>query len=193
MTWYPQEYVAKIPMTNMKMRANLARGYPGRTYRFYRGLVVYPFGDGMSYTTYRHSLVEAPTRVSVPLASLDATVVARNSSLLSTGIKAAHVNCGAASLEIRVDVKNTGSMDGTHALLVFSEPSEGKWSPTKQLIGFEKVHVPAGSRQRVRVDVRVCEHLSVVDEFGIRRIPLGEHKLRVGDLEHSMTLQANLE
>ncbi|KAI6692946.1 hypothetical protein NL676_020656 [Syzygium grande] len=155
MTWYPQEYVAKIPMTDMNMRANPARGYPGRTYRFYKGPVVYPFGYGMSFTTYRHSLVEAPTQVSVPLASLDAAVVARNSSSLSTGIKAAHVNCDAASLEIHVDVKNTGSMDGTHALLVFSEPSEGKWSPAKQLIGFEKVHVPAGSRRRVRVDVRV--------------------------------------
>lgn len=193
MTWYPQDYVAKIPMTNMNMRANPARGYPGRTYRFYKGPVVYPFGYGMSYTAYRHSLVEAPTQVSMPLASLNVAVVARNSSSLSTGIKAAHVNCDAASLEIHVDVKNTGSMDGTHALLVFSEPSEGKWSPAKQLIGFEKVHVPAGLRRRVRVGVRVCEHLSVVDQFGIRRIPIGEHKLRIGDLEHSMTLQANLE
>lgn len=189
-TWYPQEYVAKVPMTNMNMRANPAKGYPGRTYRFYKGPVVYPFGYGMSYTSYRHSLVKAPTQVSVPVASLSAAY--RNSSLLSAGIRAAHVNCDAASLGIHVDIENTGSMDGTHTLLVFSTPPEGKWSPARQLIGFEKVHVSAGSQRRVRIDVRVCEHLSVVDEFGIRRIPIGEHKLHVGDLEHSMTLQANL-
>ncbi|KAF8015587.1 hypothetical protein BT93_H1183 [Corymbia citriodora subsp. variegata] len=190
MTWYPQEYVAKVPMTNMNMRP--ARGYPGRTYRFYRGPVVYPFGYGMSYTSYRHSLVEAPTQVSVPLASLGAATF-QNSSLLSAGIKAVHVNCDTASLGIHVDVKNTGSMDGTHTLLVFSVPPEGKWSLTKQLIGFKKVDVSAGSQRRVRIDVRVCEHLSVVDEFGIRRIPIGEHKIHIGDLEHSMTLQASLE
>lgn len=189
-TWYPQEYVAKVPMTNMNMRANPAKGYPGRTYRFYKGPVVYPFGYGMSYTSYRHSLVKAPTQVSVPVASLSAAY--RNSSLLSAGIRAAHVNCDAASLGIHVNIENTGSMDGTHTLLVFSAPPEGKWSPARQLIGFEKVHVSAGSQRRVRIDVRVCEHLSVVDEFGIRRIPIGEHKLHVGDLEHSMTLQANL-
>lgn len=189
-TWYPQEYVAKVPMTNMNMRANPAKGYPGRTYRFYKGPVVYPFGYGMSYTSYRHSLVKAPTQVSVPVASLSAAY--RNSSLLSAGIRAAHVNCNAASLGIHVNIENTGSMDGTHTLLVFSGPPEGKWSPARQLIGFEKVHVSAGSQRRVRIDVRVCEHLSVVDEFGIRRIPIGEHKLHVGDLEHSMTLQANL-
>lgn len=189
-TWYPQEYVAKVPMTNMNMRANPAKGYPGRTYRFYKGPVVYPFGYGMSYTSYRHSLVKAPTQVSVPVASLSAAY--RNSSLLSAGIRAAHVNCDAASLGIHVNIENTGSMDGTHTLLVFSAPPEGKWSPVRQLIGFEKVHVSAGSQRRVRIDVRVCEHLSVVDEFGIRRIPIGEHKLHVGDLEHSMTLQANL-
>ncbi|KAL3727786.1 hypothetical protein ACJRO7_032521 [Eucalyptus globulus] len=189
-TWYPQEYVAKVPMTNMNMRANPAKGYPGRTYRFYKGPVVYPFGYGMSYTSYRHSLVEAPTQVSVPVASLSAAY--RNSSLLSAGIRAAHVNCDPASLGFHVDIENTGSMDGTHTLLVFSTPPEGKWSPARQLIGFEKVHVSAGSQRRVRIDVRVCEHLSVVDEFGIRRIPIGEHKLHVGDLEHSMTLQANL-
>lgn len=189
-TWYPQEYVAKVPMTNMNMRANPAKGYPGRTYRFYKGPVVYPFGYGMSYTSYRHSLVKAPTQVSVPVASLSAAY--RNSSLLSAGIRAAHVNCDAASLGIHVNIENTGSMDGTHTLLVFSAPPEGKWSPVRQLIGFEKVHVSAGSQRRVRIDVRVCEHLSAVDEFGIRRIPIGEHKLHVGDLEHSMTLQANL-
>ncbi|KAK3418055.1 hypothetical protein EUGRSUZ_H04033 [Eucalyptus grandis] len=189
-TWYPQEYVAKVPMTNMNMRANPAKGYPGRTYRFYKGPVVYPFGYGMSYTSYRHSLVKAPTQVSVPVASLSAAY--RNSSLLSAGIRAAHVNCNAASLGIHVNIENTGSMDGTHTLLVFSAPPEGKWSPARQLIGFEKVHVSAGSQRRVRIDVRVCEHLSVVDEFGIRRIPIGEHKLHVGDVEHSMTLQANL-
>jgi xylan 1,4-beta-xylosidase len=46
-TWYPQSFLQKkAPMTNMVMRANPARGYPGRTYRFYTGPTIYPFGKG---------------------------------------------------------------------------------------------------------------------------------------------------
>jgi len=66
-TWYPQDFVAKAPMTNMNMRPDRATGYPGRTYRFYTGKSVYPFGFGLSYTTFSHSLVHAPELVSLSL------------------------------------------------------------------------------------------------------------------------------
>ncbi|KAB2599337.1 beta-D-xylosidase [Pyrus ussuriensis x Pyrus communis] len=46
MTWYPQNYVANLPMTDMAMRADPARGYPGRTYRFYKGPVCVPIWAG---------------------------------------------------------------------------------------------------------------------------------------------------
>lgn len=190
MTWYPQDYVAKVPMTNMGMRPY--GGYPGRTYRFYKGPVVFPFGHGMSYTTFTHNLGQAPTDLSIPLAISRSTI---NSSTLSThGVGVAHINCNSLSLALHVDVKNTGNVDGTHTLLVFSSPPAGKWSNSKQLIGFEKVHVVSGSQERVIIGVDACKHLSVVDEFGIRRIPLGAHNIHIGDhLKHSISLQASLE
>ncbi|KAK9933918.1 hypothetical protein M0R45_021088 [Rubus argutus] len=88
MTWYPQDYVSKLPMTNMAMRAG--RGYPGRTYRFYKGPVVFPFGHGLSYTTFAHTLVQAPTSVSVPLTSLSATT---NSTILSGAVRVSTTDC----------------------------------------------------------------------------------------------------
>ncbi|CAB4262600.1 unnamed protein product [Prunus armeniaca] len=189
MTWYPQNYVTHLPMTDMAMRADPARGYPGRTYRFYRGPVVFPFGLGLSYTTFAHNLAHGPTSVSVPLTSLKATA---NSTMLSKAVRVSHADCNALSpLDVHVDVKNTGSMDGTHTLLVFTSPPDGKWAASKQLVGFHKIHIAAGSEKRVRIAVHACKHLSVVDRFGIRRIPLGEHKLQIGDLSHHVSLQTN--
>lgn len=190
MTWYPQSYLAKVPMTNMDLRPNPARGYPGRTYRFYKGPVVYPFGHGLSYTRFTHSLAEAPKQVSVPFASLKA--LANSSISSSKAMKVSHANCNALKLGLHVDVKNEGTMDGTHTLLIFSKPPAGNWTE-KQLVAFQKIHVPAGSKQRVEVGVHVCKHLSIVDEFGIRRIPLGEHEIHIGDLKHSISLQTQQE
>ncbi|KAF7837749.1 beta-D-xylosidase 1-like [Senna tora] len=187
MTWYPEEYVAKLPMTSMDMRPNAASGYPGRTYRFYKGPVVFPFGHGLSYSRFTHTLaLSSPKQVSIiPMA----TLLRNSSSISSNAVRVSHANCEALELGLHVDVRNEGSMDGTHTLLVFSKPPSGKWSVNKQLVGFHKTHVAAGSKQRVVVGVHVCEHLSVVDEFGIRRIPMGEHELHIGDLKHSISVQ----
>jgi hypothetical protein len=54
-------------MTNMAMRANPAKGYPGRTYRFYTGPTIHPFGHGLSYTKFTHTLAHAPAQLSVRL------------------------------------------------------------------------------------------------------------------------------
>ncbi|KAA8536487.1 hypothetical protein F0562_028965 [Nyssa sinensis] len=67
MTWYPQSYADKVPMTNMNMRADPSTGYPGRTYRFYTGDTIYTFGDGISYSLFKHHLAQAPKQVSIPL------------------------------------------------------------------------------------------------------------------------------
>ena len=186
MTWYPQGYVQKVAMTNMALRADQSNGYPGRTYRFYKGPTVFSFGQGLSYTSFNHKLVQAPKEVSVTLTKFNVPI---NSTILSNGIKAKHTNCNKLTLGFHIDVENTGTMHGTHSLLVFSTPPSGTWSTNKRLVGFQKVHVPAGSKQRVWFGIQVCKHLSVVDNFGTRRIPMGNHKLQIGDQKHSISVQ----
>ncbi|XP_058738832.1 probable beta-D-xylosidase 2 [Vicia villosa] len=187
-TWYPQEYLKNLAMTNMAMRPSTV-GYPGRTYRFYKGPVVYPFGHGLTYTHFVHTLASAPTIVSVPI---HGHRHGNNTNISNKAIRVTHARCGKLSITLHVDVKNVGSRDGTHTLLVFSAPPNGgaHWVPQKQLVTFEKVHVPAKSKQRVRVNIHVCKLLSVVDRSGIRRIPMGVHSLHIGDVKHSVSLQA---
>ncbi|GJV37686.1 beta-D-xylosidase 1-like protein [Tanacetum coccineum] len=191
MTWYPQEYLAKVPMTNMGMRADPAHNYPGRTYRFYKGPVIYPFGHGLSYTSFRNSIAQAPTLLSVPMLSVH--LENNNATTLTNGVRVSHTKCSALYTALHIDVENTGTMDGTHTVMVFSSPPEGKWATNKQLVAFQKVHVVAGGLQRVALDLHVCKHLSVVDQFGIRRVPMGEHTLHIGDLKHSLAIKPTLE
>lgn len=188
MTWYPQEYLTNLPMTDMRMRASQPTGYPGRTYRFYEGPVVYRFGHGLAYSQFVQTVASAPTLVSIPV---DGHRKVNTTDFSKKAIRVTHARCGKLSIALHIDIKNMGSKDGTHTLLVFSAPpSGGQWAPRKQLVAFQRVHVPAKAQQRVQVNIHVCKFLSVVDKSGIRRIPLGQHSLHIGDTRHSVSLQA---
>ncbi|KAK4793787.1 hypothetical protein SAY86_011781 [Trapa natans] len=182
MTWYPQSYVQKVPMTNMNMRPDTSKGYPGRTYRFYTGDTVYSFGDGLSYSSYSHHLDQAPELVSVPLEVNHACKMSKECE----SVNALEQTCGDLGFDIHLRVKNWGTLSGSHTVFLFSSPPSVHRSPQKHLLGFEKVFVVAGGEARVKFRVDVCRDLSVVDEAGVRKIALGHHLLRVGDLEHSL-------
>ncbi|KAK4441828.1 putative beta-D-xylosidase 2 [Sesamum alatum] len=161
MTWYPQEYLNNLPMTAMDMRADPSRNYPGRTYRFYKGPVVYPFGHGMSYTSFVHTIADAPKAFSVPV---DGRHHSNTTTVSSKSIRVNHAKCERLALRVHVDVKNTGSRDGSHTLLVFSSPPGA-----------------IGRRRNSWLRSR---------KFGVRRIPMGEHGLHVGDARHAVSFEA---
>eukprot|EP01018_Ginkgo_biloba_P027395 Gb_19025 [translate_table: standard] len=186
-TWYPQDFAAKIPMTNMNMRPDPATGYPGRTYRFYTGKTVYMFGDGLSYTNFRHVLVHAPKLISLPMDGKHRCTRRKVNSC--EAVRVTHTKCQGLFLDVHVDVKNTGRRDGGHVLFLFSTPPSHHNSPQKQLLGFRKVHVPAGALERVHFTVDVCKDLSIVDKTGTRKLPVGSHLLHIGDLKHSVSLE----
>ncbi|KAF3772540.1 putative beta-D-xylosidase 6 [Nymphaea thermarum] len=176
-TWYPESFTS-VPMNNMNMRPNASRGYPGRTYRFYTGEVIYEFGHGLSYTNYSYKIISAPEKVSVVGELYE-----------NYGKDHFHIDelpsCEKLAFSLHVSVFNEGNRHGSNVIMLFSSGPKGfKGAPRKQLIGFERVHVKSQKSTNVIFMVRPCEHLSLADENGQRIIAIGAHVIMVGGEQH---------
>ncbi|XP_072987195.1 probable beta-D-xylosidase 6 [Typha latifolia] len=186
-TWYPESFTS-VPMNDMNMRADLSRGYPGRTYRFYQGEVVYPFGYGLSYSNYSYSILSAPERISLSESSVENHISRKPTYKIRDGLD--HVNikeissCEALRFSIYISVVNHGSRDGSHIVLLFARSSTSTiGSPQKQLIGFQRVHTTAGEATKAEIFVDPCKHMTAANDQGQTMLSLGTHVLMLGDLE----------
>ncbi|KDP32160.1 hypothetical protein JCGZ_12621 [Jatropha curcas] len=193
MTWYP-EWFTKIPMNDMRMRADPSRGYPGRTYRFYTGNRVYGFGEGLSYSNYTYKFLSAPSKLSL---SKSLTATSRKRILNQSGGRFNYIHidemnsCNSLTFYVQISVTNAGDMDGSHVVMLFSRvPKFFEGTPEKQLIGFDRVHTSSRKSTETSIFIDPCKDLSIVNEQGKRIMLLGDHVLLLGDLEHFVTIEA---
>ncbi|PQM41454.1 putative beta-D-xylosidase 7 [Prunus yedoensis var. nudiflora] len=190
-TWYTQDYV-KIPMTDMRMRPDTKTGYPGRTYRFYKGGNVYDFGFGLSYSNYIYEFASAIAQNKLYLneSSISPKVESSDSGhfrLLVPDLSEEF--CEKKKFPVRVAVKNHGEMVGKHPVLLFvgqKNPNNG--SPMKQLVGFKSVILSAGERAELEFILNPCEHLSHANEGGLMVVEEGSYFLQVGDVEYPLDI-----
>lgn len=194
MTWYPESFT-NVPMNDMNMRADSARGYPGRTYRFYTGNIVYGFGQGLSYTNYTYKFLSAPNKISFTRSLKGGS---DRKVLHEVGYAINYINidevtsCDSLRFSVQISVTNTGDMDGGHVVMLFSRvPKVIKGAPEKQLVGFDRVHTISYGSTTTSIVVDPCIHLSIADEYGKRILPLGDHRLLLGDLEHFVSVETN--
>lgn len=93
----------------------------GKTYRFFEGEALYPFGFGLSYSNFEYTLTKAPTE-----------------------IKAGD------SVQIQVVIKNTSNIDGDEiAQLYISHANVAADEAKISLQGFERVQLKAGETKQV--------------------------------------------
>ena len=88
----------------------------GRTYRYLMETPLFPFGYGLSYTTF-----------SIGTANMSSTQI-RNGE----------------SLKLSIPVSNTGKRNGTEIVQVYVRKVNDTNGPTKTLRGFHRIEVPAG-------------------------------------------------
>jgi beta-glucosidase-like glycosyl hydrolase len=151
-TWYQND--SQLPAIDNYGLSPDQTGGLGRTYQYFTGTPTYPFGYGLSYSSFRFSGLSAPSRVSA-----DGTV------------------------NVRVAVTNTGKAAGaTVAQLYVSSPSvAGRQLPIKRLAGFAKTAVlRPGQTQRLTIAVKAGD-LSFWDSAHNRDVVYnGDYQFQIG-------------
>jgi len=123
-----------------------------RTYRYFTGQPLYPFGYGLSYTSFGYSNLH-----------FDKESLGANDDLTA-----------------RVDVKNTGTMAGDEVVEVYVTHPSVEAAPARALAGFKRIRVTPGATEHVQITV-TNRQLSVVDGDGTRKVVPGELQVWVGE------------
>lgn len=133
-----------------------------RTYRYFRGTAQYPFGYGLSYTTF----------------SLGKGKLSK-SSMKADG-----------KVTLTVPVTNTGSREGAEVVQVYVKALDYPDAPIKSLRGFQRVELAAGQTQKatIQLDGEAFEYYDPsIDELSTRK---GRYKILYGTSSLDKDLQS---
>jgi beta-glucosidase len=145
----------RLPVTFYKSDLDL-QGFndysmQNRTYRYFKGEPLYPFGYGLSYTTFRYDGLKVPASA-------------------QTG----------KSIPVRVRVTNSGKMDGEEVVQLYvSFPNINIQSPIRSLKGFQRIALKKGESKWVQFQLKP-EDLSIIDDQGQPILVRGKVNISVG-------------
>jgi beta-glucosidase len=123
----------------------------GRTYRYFEGEPLWPFGYGLSYTTFSYSNLNLPY---------------------------APVNAGDA-LDASVTVTNSGKVAGDEVVQLYLKFPEVPGAPIRALRGFQRIHLDPGANQKVEFHLTPRD-LSMVTDAGNIIVAQGKYTMSVG-------------
>ena len=123
----------------------------GRTYRYFTGKPLFPFGYGLSYTTFAYSHVHLSSK---------------------------HVKAG-EPLTVQADVTNTGKMAGSAVTELYLVPPQNGLNALHSLEGFDRVHLAPGQTRHLTFTLD-ARQLSLVNAAGKRNVEPGDYQIFVG-------------
>jgi beta-glucosidase len=126
-------------------------GMKNRTYRYFTGEPLYPFGYGLSYAKYQY----VSAKLSTPK--------------LQAG----------SSVTISAQVKNVGDRDGDEVAEIYLVPKTISDAPLRVLVGFEKFHLRKGETRDFEITLPPRQ-LSLVAPDGSRSVRPGDYELYIG-------------
>jgi beta-glucosidase len=145
----------KLPVTFYKDVSQLPKfedySMENRTYRYFSGKPLYPFGYGLSYTNFRFSDLTLPQ---TPVSAGDPV------SAIAT-------------------ITNTGSIAGDEVVQLYLKFPPVAGAPRIALRGFQRVHLEPGQSSQVHFDLKQRD-LSMVTEDGQPIIAPGDYTISIG-------------
>jgi beta-glucosidase len=145
----------RLPVTFYKSDNDLAGfsnySMANRTYRYFKGDALYPFGYGLSYTTFHYGGLSIP----------------------------ANTRAG-KNVIVNVNITNTGNNDGEEVIqLYISNQNKTIRSAIKALKGFQRISLKAGETKTISFNI-TPDDLSAVDEKGLLKQLRGNVSISVG-------------
>jgi beta-glucosidase len=122
-----------------------------RTYRYFKGQSLYPFGYGLSYSKFSYA----------------------NVKLSATSLKAGE------PLSVDADVKNTSNREGDEVVQLYLKLPKSPGVPIHALRGMTRVTLGAGETKRVHFTLDARD-LSEVNSQGDRIVASGSYRIYVG-------------
>ena len=122
-----------------------------RTYRYFSGKPLYPFGYGLSYTNFSYSDLRVPTQATPAGQPVGADVT----------------------------VTNAGKLAGDEVVQLCLKFPAIKGAPRIALRGFERIHLDPGASRKLHFDLRPRD-LGMVTEDGDPIIPQGDYTISIG-------------
>jgi len=134
----------------------------GRTYRYFTGEPLYPFGFGLSYSNFQYSHLRLPDTI-------------------RTG----------DTVHVEVDVENTGGRVGSEVVELYII-TDGATVPVpiRSLQGFQRVLLKPGEKQTVSFAI-TPRQLSLIDAGNVRVLEPGEFEVSVGGKQPSFSGRAD--
>jgi beta-glucosidase len=127
-------------------------GMQGRTYRYFKGEPLYPFGFGLSYTKFNYD----------------------NLKLSANQIKAG------AGLTITAEVQNAGALAGDEVVQLYvTDVAASVPVPIRSLAGVKRVFLRPGEKQKISFAL-TREQMSIIDDSGKRLVEPGEFLVSIG-------------
>jgi len=135
--------------------------YNGRTYMYFEGQVLYPFGYGLSFTSFEYSNLVLDKREY----SIDDTI------------------------SISAEIKNSGKMDGDEVVQLYVSVLESSVKrPLKELKGFERIRLKKGESDTVKFTLAESELDFWDTKSDSWNVEPGTYKISVGGSSEALVL-----
>jgi len=153
----------RLPVTFYKSVADLPPfndyAMEGRTYRYFKGTPLYPFGFGLSYTTFKYD------RLKFDRASITA----------------------GQSLKLSVEVTNTGSRTGDEVAQVYLTDVASTYpKPIRSLTGVKRINLKPGEKRVLEFTI-TPDQMAVIDDNGNKKVERGEFLVSAGGKQPGFT------